>query len=355
MKFDRNIIIAKFTDFYNKQLLLKITNTQKKDINILFDYIERDNWPDVRYLANFLAQCGHESGWTFKAVKEVRGSKGTKIREIQDKYWDTGAYGRGLIQVTHARNYEKLAQILQVPELAHNYDLMLTPEISYKAASIGMKQGIFTGRKLSDFIYGSTCDYRNCRKIINPNDFNTYERLAKFSSLFESILRESLVKDSAPSRVKIEEDIEPKVEKAAEIVDIVPDSGKNEVPTSEPIILKDANTIEEVVKIAPHVAEKVKGMSTWKTVLTTIASSVSVSLASIYGWIKQSLSDPLTGKIFLIAAITLIIVAIGSLIVYILMRNMTNLERERFAHERTMKELEIRANPELTNVEVHKE
>jgi putative chitinase len=54
--------------------------------------------------AAFLATICYESNY-FRATKEGRARLGTKARKSQDKYWATGYYGRGLIQLTHERNY----------------------------------------------------------------------------------------------------------------------------------------------------------------------------------------------------------------------------------------------------------
>jgi hypothetical protein len=52
-------------------------------------------------------------------------------------------------------------QLVCNPELALNYD------IAYKICSEGMRRGLFTGKKLSDYIVGNKCDYRHARQIIN--------------------------------------------------------------------------------------------------------------------------------------------------------------------------------------------
>ena len=36
--------------------------------------------------------------------------------------------------------------------------------------SVGMRKGLFTGKKLGDYIGASGCDYKNARRIINGVD-----------------------------------------------------------------------------------------------------------------------------------------------------------------------------------------
>ena len=56
-------------------------------------------------VAAFLATCCFESDY-FKTAKEYRATKPGRAKTLQDKYWGTGYYGRGLIQLTHKSNYE---------------------------------------------------------------------------------------------------------------------------------------------------------------------------------------------------------------------------------------------------------
>ena len=47
---------------------------------------------------------------------------------------------------------------------------VMDPEISYAIMSYGMRTGMFTGRKLSQYISGTKCEYKGARKIINGTD-----------------------------------------------------------------------------------------------------------------------------------------------------------------------------------------
>ena len=52
----------------------------------------------------FLATVIFESNY-LRATKEGRAKVGTNARRAQDKYWASGYYGRGPIQITHLENY----------------------------------------------------------------------------------------------------------------------------------------------------------------------------------------------------------------------------------------------------------
>ena len=66
-------------------------------------------------------------------------------------------------------------------------DQALRPEVAYGIMSVGMRKGMFTGKKLGDYINAEGCDYRNARRIINGTD--QWERIHGFATSLESVLR----------------------------------------------------------------------------------------------------------------------------------------------------------------------
>jgi putative chitinase len=95
-------------------------------------------------LAAFLATICYESAH-FQATKEGLARVGTKARRFQDKYWDTGFYGRGLIQLTHEDNYRAFQTALdalaithqtgvQIPNFISNPNLVAEPKWAVESA-----------------------------------------------------------------------------------------------------------------------------------------------------------------------------------------------------------------------------
>lgn len=126
-------------------------------------------------IAYVLATAWHES--RFQLVKE--GFYNSKIHELRKKeYYDpkTGNsyYGRGYVQVTHKYNYKKMQERLKKEgidvDLVGNPDKALDHDIAFPILMIGMKEGLFTGFKLTDFINDKQVDFYNARKIINGLD-----------------------------------------------------------------------------------------------------------------------------------------------------------------------------------------
>ncbi|SIQ08601.1 Chitinase class I [Acidiphilium rubrum] len=108
-------------------------------------------------------------------------------------------YGRGYVQLTWGENYLKLGKAIGMDEaLAEHPDDALKPGIAYKIISYGMRKGSFTGRKLSDFIQGTSCDYYNARTIINGHDHAA--GIADCAVQIEGLLRLGPPPEGAPVR-----------------------------------------------------------------------------------------------------------------------------------------------------------
>ncbi|QTO46859.1 glycoside hydrolase family 19 protein [Burkholderia latens] len=93
--------------------------------------------------------------------------------------------GRGYVQVTWKNNYRAIGAEIGV-DLVREPDRMLEPEIAAWATVYGMERGIFTGKRLSDYVNGEGRDYVNARRIINGLD--QAGTIASFAIRFKSIL-----------------------------------------------------------------------------------------------------------------------------------------------------------------------
>lgn len=104
-----------------------------------------------------------------RPIKEYRAAPGTTLRRIQDRYWYTGFYGRGYVQLTWDYNYRKFANLLGI-NLYNNPDLALDPRYAAQIIVRGMKGGLFTGVGLDDYISSGRSDFYNARRIVNGLD-----------------------------------------------------------------------------------------------------------------------------------------------------------------------------------------
>jgi len=134
---------------------------------------------DVRWLAYILATVFHETGARMQPVREGFATSDASARRILKRYpyaqpnTITGHayYGRGHVQLTHAKNYSAVGQALGMgDQLYFNPDLALDPETSIRILFLGMTNGLYTGKKLADYFHGATADPVGARRIVNGTD-----------------------------------------------------------------------------------------------------------------------------------------------------------------------------------------
>lgn len=110
--------------------------------------------------------------------KRVRGWLGNDTEAEAWKF-----RGRGLVQLTGETNYERFG-IQNEPEKA------LEPNMAVHIMFIGMKKGMFTGKKLSDYLNSDRKDYYNARRIINGLDKASLIKV--YAEIFERIISKSI-------------------------------------------------------------------------------------------------------------------------------------------------------------------
>lgn len=137
------------------QLIIK--ECQKQGLNI----------PETSYV---LATAYHETAHTMKPVREYGGETYLKSK----KYYPY--VGMGYVQLTWRYNYEHASKALGVDFVA-NPKLLLDPKYAVVILVTGMKEGWFTGKKLSTYITFKSkpyeqrmTEYANARRIINGTD-----------------------------------------------------------------------------------------------------------------------------------------------------------------------------------------
>ncbi len=145
----------------------KITSLQFEGIETIFNEWRKRELKDKRWLAYILATVKHESNNTMQPIEEIGKGKGYEygLPAKNGKIF----YGRGFVQITWSYNYIKMGDLLNIPLYEHP-ELALDCSIATQILFEGMIRGIFTGRRLSDYINSKKCDYFGARKIINGQD-----------------------------------------------------------------------------------------------------------------------------------------------------------------------------------------
>jgi len=157
-----------------------------------------------------LATAKHETANTFKPITEYGGksyfnrydpvlanSDSRRKRAIKmgnTKKGDGYKYrGRGFVQLTWKSNYKKAGDFLGI-DLVNNPELALDYENAMKIMIYGMEKGIFTGKRLSNYITKSKSNYYDARKIINGHD--KASTIKKYALEFEKCLRRKHAKNN---------------------------------------------------------------------------------------------------------------------------------------------------------------
>ena len=150
-----------------------------------------------KQIAYVLATVYHETAFTFEPLEEygcgknkpygcwIKNSKGVnycfKNGSRKDVYtqkeYNQLYYGRGFIQLTWFDNYYRAGkELYNVKVLKSADELLVNPNkakdetIAALILVIGMRDGWFTGKKLSNYINESVSDFYNARRIVNGID-----------------------------------------------------------------------------------------------------------------------------------------------------------------------------------------
>ncbi|MCY6411178.1 glycoside hydrolase family 19 protein [Acinetobacter sp. VNH17] len=175
----------------------KLTQDQVDGINFLVSAFDADKTISYPQAAYMLATAWHETAQKMQPITEYGSVK------YFDKY-DTGTLakrlgntlaldgdgfkyrGRGYTQITGTDNYKRVGKALGI-ELFNNPDLALKLDVAVKIMIHCMKNGVFTGKKLSDYINATSKNYLSARRIINGTD--QAQKVADYAVVFEKALR----------------------------------------------------------------------------------------------------------------------------------------------------------------------
>lgn len=260
MRFNRQKFFTRYRQEFDERLQQK----QVDGLNFLLDKIEGDTFT-LEQAAYVLATVKHETGNTFQPIKEKRARVGSKVRRQQDKYWGSGFYGRGFVQLTWKANYEKYG-------IADNPDAALEPEKAYEILSTGMRKGVFTGKKLTDYIIAGDVDYVQARRIVNGLDRAT--DIAEIADKFETILRVATGK-------AVEEPEKPTVTKPVTKEPETPTQPDKPPPAKPPPAQVDT-TIPAIPPLVSHVPSWAKKIVGWGAGINILG------LGSAFGFFRDN-------------------------------------------------------------------
>ena len=184
---------GRFYDFLrgNKLLGPKISASEFAGCDAIIKACARGGYP-VSYTAYALATAYLETAATMQPIKErggssyfkrmydIEGARPAKARELGNLTPGDGVRypGRGYVQLTGKTNYKRATAELRKlgydVDLVANPDLAMRPDVAAVVMVLGMLQGWFTGRKLSDDLPSrgpaGVSQFVASRDIINGKD-----------------------------------------------------------------------------------------------------------------------------------------------------------------------------------------
>ncbi|MBB3563438.1 putative chitinase [Rhizobium sp. BK512] len=177
-----------------------LTPAQIEGMNAILDYWNANlATADRRWLAYILATAFHETAYTMQPVRETLATSDSRAVEIletafasgrlswvKSPYWRADEdgkcwLGRGLVQLTHKRNYEAMSEVTGIDLVAHPDRAMeMAPAVTILIE--GMLRGSFNSHRLCDHLNEEREDWVNARRIVNGTD--RAEKLADYAQTF---------------------------------------------------------------------------------------------------------------------------------------------------------------------------
>lgn len=200
----------------------RLSQKQVESLEIIIDEAAKVNLP-LKHLAYVLATPYHEVGSSFVPKAEnLNYTSAARIREVWPSRFKTAATakpfvrnpqglankvyggrlgntgpndgwdyrGRGYPQTTGKANYEQSGKIVGV-DLVTNPERMLEPRIAAITMITSMSRGLYTGKKLSDYINDSKTNYVSARAIVNADMKANGKKIAEYARAFEKALLEA--------------------------------------------------------------------------------------------------------------------------------------------------------------------
>jgi hypothetical protein len=177
MFYDHQAFVAAYEPSFSK-----LTASQYQGLDQLLSFVQLD--PDIdddRWVAYMLATVKHECANTFQPITEFGADSyfskyepGTAIgkRLGNTRQGDGRLFkGRGYVQITGRANYLRLGQAIGLgTAFIDQPTRVLEPVNAYRIMSLGMRKGLFTGKKLADYTSDGAFDNVGARRIINGQD-----------------------------------------------------------------------------------------------------------------------------------------------------------------------------------------
>ncbi len=226
MKIDRVEFFKRFKDHFRDIRSQETVDNLNSLLDVLEKYYALHDARDAKVkMAYLLATVYHEVGVTFtpQKIENLNYTTAKRIIQVWPARFKTtaeaipytnnpeklaeAAYGRrmgntlvghgwkyrgrGWVQITGKANYEKFAKMIG-QDIVEDPDLVLTVPIAGRILVEGAERGLFTGKKMNDYISASGMNYYYARAIINSDVSANGADIKDKAIKFEYILNKSL-------------------------------------------------------------------------------------------------------------------------------------------------------------------
>ncbi len=212
----------------------KLQQEQVDGFEVLLKEAERRQL-SPEWTAYVLATAWHETAFTMQPVRESLAktdesaiarldrawAKG-QLGQVKTPYWRKGYFGRGYVQLTWDYNYKKMGEWLGI-DLLGNPSLALNAEIASKIIFEGMIRGMFTAKKLSDYIddldeYDAEDlrEFEEARRVINGKD--KAKKIGEYALKLKYALKNSIMAVSTVTEVV---EVKPATKTKEAVVEVV--------------------------------------------------------------------------------------------------------------------------------------
>ncbi len=156
----------------------KLSQIQVDSVNAILASCAKHGVTDIHQIGYVLATAYHESrlkpieeigkgaGHDYGRKLDIGGGAGKRVPYTTP---DVLYYGRGMVQITWRSNYATFTKLLGV-DLINHPELAMDIHTAAEIIVVGMKNGLFTGKKLANYFTGVTNDSVNARRMINGTD-----------------------------------------------------------------------------------------------------------------------------------------------------------------------------------------
>jgi putative chitinase len=362
MKFNRDKFFKGFREQFGA-----LDQEQVNGLNQILEFAEEKNL-GVDFLAYLLATIRRECADTYHPIKENGGPKYFAKYEGRKDLGNTQPgdgkkfFGRGYVQITGRTNYTKFSKLLGI-DLINNPDLALDPKTSFDIAVIGMERGLFTGKAIGKYVIEGgkdNDDFKGARRVINGTDHAAEISIA--AERFQKILTAAAEKESKSHNISIVKNdfTEPNVEPTEEAQDVQDGEVKAGEAAPQDTAKKDEAIVGgrptdppvHVDPVTPNTIEAaITKVKSWHAVVGTYLTGVITWIgAQFAGADKQTV-------LFVIAGIAVLGIVMAVIAWRIKDQREQRAKEEREAekqraHELTMAQLQLRADPTRYNVTV---